>query len=70
MTHRIPRAVCPLRDEYIYVGRVLEKYDVYNMTINEFIGTVLKEAGGCMNPNVLHLIYDELMYEAGLDRKV
>jgi len=69
MNDRVPRAVLPLRDEYIYVGRVLEKYNVYDMTINEFIGTVMLESHGCMNPNVLHLIYDALMDDAGLERK-
>lgn len=66
---RIPRAVCPLHDEYTFVGIVLSVSNVYDMTVDQFVGACMKASYGSMNPHRLTEIYDNLMTEAGLKRK-
>jgi hypothetical protein len=39
---RIPKAVCPLHDEYTFVGIVLSVSNVYDMTVDQFVGACMK----------------------------
>ena len=66
MNDRLPRLVCPLHDQYIYIGEVLKDYDVYHMTKRHFISLVMKISHGRSNPATVSKIYDDLMEEAGL----
>lgn len=61
-----PRAVLPLKDEYVTVGDVLGKYYVYSMTRGEFVGLCMKWCHGMGNPKRFSEVYDDLMEEAGL----
>ena len=65
---RVPRAVLPLKYEYIIVGQVLSEHkdEIYEMTEEEFVKVVMYKARGSMNVFRVMEIYHALMEEAGL----
>lgn len=63
---RLPRTVCPLKDEYVHIGDIIGKYYLYSMTRKEFIELAMRYSHGGMNPARVSVIYDNLMEEAGL----
>lgn len=65
---RAPRAVTPLRNEYIVVGQILteNKDNIYEMTEEEFTKVVMRKGRGAMNVFKVMEIYHRLMEEAGL----
>ena len=68
MADRIPRAVLPLRDEYLTVSEIIDfsGHSIYNMTKQEFVAVVMKVSNGFFNPTRAEQIYLDLMEDAGL----
>lgn len=65
---RVPRAVLPLKNEYIVIGHIFSEYQdkIYEMTEEEFTKVVMTKGRGCMNVFRVMEIYHALMEEAGL----
>lgn len=63
---RTPRAVTPLRYEYLIVGNIVRGYNIFAMTQKEFVDMCMKDSGGHFNPNRAKELYMMFMEDAGL----
>mgnify|MGYP006281247061 FL=1 len=66
----LPRLVRPLETEYIVIGKVLAENDFYSLNFHQFLGIVMKESRGFMNPYRVAQIYQQLREEAGMTTKI
>lgn len=63
---RSPRAVTPLRYEYLIVGNIVRGYNIFAMTEREFVDMCMKDSGGHFNPARAKELYNRFMDDAGL----
>lgn len=68
MNQSMIRLVRPTETLYRCIGKIIDQYDtkIYDMTENKFVGLVMKEAKGMLNPVTIQTIYQNLMKEAGI----
>lgn len=62
---KLPRALRPLKLEYIAVAKVIQDDSYLDMTEKQFIRAVMKASGGSMHPQKAKNIWMELMNDAG-----
>lgn len=65
---RMPRAMRPLKTEYMAVAKLLEDDLYLDMTEGEFVATFIKETGGSGSVERAKKIYANLMEDAGLEK--
>lgn len=68
MSETMVRLVRPTETLYRCIGKVIEKFglSIYDMPKYSFIGAVMKEGNGILNPSTIQDVYYTLMKEAGI----
>ena len=69
MTDRIPRAVRPLRNNFLSVAKTISDDQYLDWSEQKFVAELMKNSNGQANPNEASFIYRQLILDAGLEPK-
>lgn len=67
MKERIPHSTRSLKTMILSIAPLLENDEYIDMTLNQFVASVMKNSGGSCNPTQLISVYNSLISDAGLE---